>query len=113
MGTALLVLVVLIAYLVYALAKKIRIRDMLDGLSVAAAPGIFVVRIANFINAELVGRPWDGPWAMKFPKYAVGQNCAGCALYQGKAGDKAGGCPLFAGKQVAGAGWCSAWAKKA
>jgi len=49
----------------------------------------------------------------KYPKYAAGQNCANCALYQGKAADKAGGCPLFAGKQVAGAGWCSAWAKKA
>ncbi|MDD0815300.1 high-potential iron-sulfur protein [Curvibacter sp. HBC28] len=49
----------------------------------------------------------------KFPKYAAGQNCAGCALYQGKASDAAGGCPLFAGKQVAGKGWCSAWAKKA
>ena len=51
--------------------------------------------------------------AKKFPKFAAGQNCANCALYQGKAADKAGGCPLFAGKQVAGAGWCSAWAKKA
>jgi High potential iron-sulfur protein len=51
--------------------------------------------------------------AKKFPKYAAGQNCANCALYQAKAGDKAGGCPLFAGKQVAGVGWCSAWAKKA
>ena len=51
--------------------------------------------------------------AKKYPKYAAGQNCANCALYQGKATDKAGACPLFAGKQVAGAGWCSAWAKKA
>jgi High potential iron-sulfur protein len=49
----------------------------------------------------------------KYPKYAAGQACSNCALYQGKATDKAGGCPLFAGKQVAGAGWCSAWAKKA
>ncbi|PXW99333.1 high potential iron-sulfur protein [Sphaerotilus hippei] len=51
--------------------------------------------------------------ARKYPKFAAGQNCTSCALYQGKAGDKAGGCPLFAGRQVAGAGWCSAWAKKA
>ena len=51
--------------------------------------------------------------AKKYPKFAAGQNCMGCALYQGKPADKAGGCPLFAGKQVAGAGWCSAWAKKA
>jgi hypothetical protein len=50
--------------------------------------------------------------AKKFPKFAAGQNCGNCALYQGKSGDKAGPCPLFAGLQVAGAGWCSAWAKK-
>ena len=48
----------------------------------------------------------------KFPKYAAGQNCVSCALYQGKAGDAAGNCPLFAGKQVTAKGWCSAWAKK-
>ena len=48
----------------------------------------------------------------KFPKYAAGQNCVSCALYQGKAADAAGLCPLFAGRQVAGKGWCSAWAKK-
>jgi hypothetical protein len=48
----------------------------------------------------------------KFPKYAAGQQCDNCALYQGKAGDAAGACPLFAGKTVAAKGWCSAWAKK-
>ena len=48
----------------------------------------------------------------KFPKFAAGQWCSNCALYQGKATDKAGGCPLFGVKQVAGPGWCSAWAKK-
>ena len=49
----------------------------------------------------------------KNPKYAAGNNCANCALFQGKAGAASGGCPLFAGKQVAAKGWCSAWAKKA
>lgn len=49
----------------------------------------------------------------KFPKYAAGQVCSNCALYQGKASDAWGGCPLFGTKQVAGKGWCSAWAKKA
>lgn len=49
----------------------------------------------------------------KYPKYAAGQACHNCALFQGKATDAAGGCPLFAGKQVASKGWCSAWAKKA
>jgi High potential iron-sulfur protein len=51
--------------------------------------------------------------ATKFPKYAAGQACSNCALYQGKAGDAAGGCPLYAGKQVAAGAWCSGYAKKA
>ena len=50
---------------------------------------------------------------VKFPKFAAGQTCANCALYQGKADAAAGPCPLFAGKQVAAKGWCSAYAKKA
>ena len=49
----------------------------------------------------------------KFPKYAAGQDCATCQLYQGKAGDASGLCPLFAGKTVAAKGWCSAYVKKA
>ncbi len=49
----------------------------------------------------------------KYPKYAAGQVCTNCALFQGKPTDAAGGCPLFAGKTVAAKGWCSAWAKKA
>ncbi len=51
--------------------------------------------------------------AKKYPKYAAGQHCGNCALYQGKSGDAHAPCPLFAGKVVASAGWCSAWAKKA
>jgi hypothetical protein len=49
----------------------------------------------------------------KYKSYATGQQCANCALYQGKVGDATGGCPIFAGKQVAAKGWCSAYAKKA
>jgi len=49
----------------------------------------------------------------KQPKWAKGQTCANCQLYQGKANDAWGGCPLFGGKQVAGKGWCNAWVKKA
>lgn len=48
----------------------------------------------------------------KQPKYATGQVCSNCALFQGSPSAAAGGCPLFAGKQVAGKGWCNAWAKK-
>ena len=51
----------------------------------------------------------------KYLKYAAGQVCSNCALFQGKAADPAGGCPLFAGKQVAGKGWRSqpTWSRAA
>ncbi|MEO5690256.1 MAG: high-potential iron-sulfur protein [Burkholderiaceae bacterium] len=49
----------------------------------------------------------------KFPKYAAGQACSSCQLYQGKPADAAGACAIFAGKQVSAKGWCSAYAKKA
>lgn len=51
--------------------------------------------------------------AKKFPKYAAGQLCSNCALYQGKPSDAAAPCSLFAGKPVAGKGWCNAWVRKA
>ena len=49
----------------------------------------------------------------KFPKYAAGQTCANCQLYQGKPANAAGPCTLFQNKLVAARGWCSAWVKKA
>ena len=48
----------------------------------------------------------------KFPKYADGQVCSNCSLYQGGTADQ-GGCPLFPGKQVLAKAWCSAYNKKA
>jgi phosphatidylglycerol:prolipoprotein diacylglycerol transferase len=58
---------VLVAGLAFARAKKIdplRLGDII----VAAEPiGGFLVRIANFINGELWGRPTHMPWGMVFP----------------------------------------------
>lgn len=42
------------------------------------------------------------------PRYAAGQQCSNCVLYQG--GDAEwGGCGIFAGQQVKATGWCSAY----
>lgn len=49
----------------------------------------------------------------KFARYADGQKCGVCALYQGGEGSEWGGCGIFAGQAVAAAGWCSAFAPKA
>ncbi len=80
---------------------------------VAAAPTAMVAE--TDAQATALGYKADASKVdkAKFPKYTAEQKCAGCALYQGKAGEKAGGCALFPGKQVSAAGWCSAWAKKA
>jgi hypothetical protein len=50
---------------------------------------------------------------VKFPRYAAGQACGSCQLYQGKPGDAAAPCALFGGKQVGAKAWCSAYVKKA
>jgi len=83
-----------------ALALPVRAQTMVDETS-AQAGAIGYVADAKKTDTK------------KHPKYATGQNCSNCALYQGKVTDKAGACALFPGKQVAGAGWCNAWAKKA
>jgi len=38
-----------------------------DCLAIATPPGLFLGRCANFVNAELWGRPTDVPWAFVFP----------------------------------------------
>lgn len=47
-------------------ADPLRIGDL---LACAAPIGLFFGRIANFINAELYGRPTDAPWGVIFPEY--------------------------------------------
>lgn len=47
-----------------------------DAMAVAAPVGLFLGRIANFINAELWGRPTTLPWGVIFPG-AAAQDCPG------------------------------------
>ncbi|MDR2778612.1 MAG: prolipoprotein diacylglyceryl transferase [Rickettsiales bacterium] len=51
------------------LAKKYKLDKLLvfDLLAVASPAGIFLGRMANFINLELYGRPTKLPWGMVFP----------------------------------------------
>lgn len=45
-----------------------------DAVAAAAPIGLFFGRLANFINAELWGRPSTAPWAVAFPGEAA-QTC--------------------------------------
>jgi len=84
---------------------------LMAGNAMAAVPMV----VETDAQAVALGYKADATKAdqVKFPKFAAGQSCSSCSLYQGKAGDAAGACPLFAGKQVSAKGWCSAYAKKA
>ncbi|WP_322895223.1 MULTISPECIES: prolipoprotein diacylglyceryl transferase [unclassified Yoonia] len=66
--------VVLAVYL-FSRRHKVPLPDLADIIAVAATPAILLVRIANFINAELWGRPTDVPWGVVFPG-AAAQSCA-------------------------------------
>ncbi|AHM04346.1 Prolipoprotein diacylglyceryl transferase [Roseibacterium elongatum DSM 19469] len=45
-----------------------------DAMAMVVGIGLFLGRVANFINAELWGRPSDVPWAVVFPGRAA-QDC--------------------------------------
>ncbi len=57
----------ILAIVVFASRRGIPILSLLDVAAAATPFGLFFGRIANFINAELWGRPTDVPWAVVFP----------------------------------------------
>ena len=58
---------VVLAGLWYARTRGVPFRAVGDLLCALAPAGIFFGRLANFVNAELVGRTTDVPWAVIFP----------------------------------------------
>ena len=56
--------------------EKIPMLTAADVMAVATPPGLMLGRLANFINAELWGRPTDLPWGVAFPGDAA-QLCEG------------------------------------
>jgi len=58
---------VVIAGLIFARVRKINPLSLGDIIVAAEPIGGFLVRIANFINGELWGRPTTAPWGMVFP----------------------------------------------
>ncbi len=56
----------------FARKHKLNMLSLGDMFACVTPFGLFFGRLANFINAELYGRPWDGPWAMVFPSDPLG-----------------------------------------
>ena len=51
----------------FGLFRGLSVLSLGDVTTAVAPIGLFLGRIANFINGELWGRPTDVPWAMVFP----------------------------------------------
>ena len=62
---------VIVAFLFFTKRKKLPLISTGDMVALGLAPGLFLGRIANFINAELWGRPTDVAWGVAFPSEAA------------------------------------------
>lgn len=67
---------VILATWAWSRSQGVPVLRLADAMAVVAPIGIFFGRIANFINAELWGRPTDLPWGVVFPGEAA-QTCPG------------------------------------
>ncbi|MGF0538712.1 prolipoprotein diacylglyceryl transferase [Agrobacterium sp. ES01] len=56
-----------LAMIIFARRNGIAVWSMFDLIASVVPIGLFLGRIANFINGELWGRPTDVPWAFVFP----------------------------------------------
>lgn len=56
-----------LAVLLFGYTRGISVLSLGDLTCAAGTIGLFLGRLANFINGELWGRPTDVPWAMIFP----------------------------------------------
>jgi phosphatidylglycerol:prolipoprotein diacylglycerol transferase len=65
---------VAVAAWIFCRRNAIPLLQVADAMAMVVAIGLFLGRIANFINAELWGRPSDLPWAVVFPGRAA-QEC--------------------------------------
>jgi phosphatidylglycerol:prolipoprotein diacylglycerol transferase len=67
---------VVLSLIYYCSRNSIQIMPAADLLALASTPGLLFGRVANFINAELWGRPTDMPWGVVFPG-EFAQSCPG------------------------------------
>ncbi|MGA9436217.1 MAG: prolipoprotein diacylglyceryl transferase [Roseobacter sp.] len=67
---------VIVAGWIYTTRHQIAKLSAADVMALGVPPGLLLGRIANFINAELWGRPTNLPWGVAFPGGAA-QDCPG------------------------------------
>lgn len=58
---------IILAMVLFARRRELPFLALTDLIAAAGPIGLFLGRLANFVNGELFGRPSDAPWAMVFP----------------------------------------------
>ena len=58
---------VVISLFVFSKRKNIEFLRLIDGVALSMPIGLGLVRIGNFLNGELYGRPTDSEWGFIFP----------------------------------------------
>ena len=58
---------VIVAFLIFSSRHNVNVWSGADLIAVSTPPGLFLGRVANFINAELWGSPTEKPWGVVFP----------------------------------------------
>lgn len=67
---------VVLAILIFSRSQGLPLGGVADAIALASPPAILLGRLANFVNAELWGRPTALPWGVAFPGEAA-QDCPG------------------------------------
>jgi phosphatidylglycerol:prolipoprotein diacylglycerol transferase len=65
---------VAVALLLFARVRRVRLWNVADGLALVTPFGLLLGRLANFVNAELVGRPTKLPWGVVFPGETIARH---------------------------------------
>jgi phosphatidylglycerol:prolipoprotein diacylglycerol transferase len=65
----------------FCLSRGLPFLSVADLMCLVTPPGLLLGRLANFVNAELWGRPSDLPWAVVFP----GERAQACGQPAGEA----------------------------
>jgi prolipoprotein diacylglyceryl transferase len=63
------VLGLVVALALFARRRRLRFADLADRLSFGNLLAVVLVRVANFMNSEIVGRPTGGAWGVRFVRW--------------------------------------------
>lgn len=73
----------ILAMILFARSRGFNVFSLFDVIGPSATIGLFLGRLANFINQELFGKPTDLPWGVIFPITGDGVPRHPSQLYEG------------------------------